>query len=230
MLFIHGLGCAGSSDFPAVAADPALAGRRRLLVDLLGSGFSDRPGDFAYTMAAHAEVLLQWLDGLGIGEVDLFGHSMGGAVAIELAGRLGPRVRHVLLAEPNLDAGGGFVSRQIAGHSEAEYLAHGHDAMLRAARLQGAHAWAGSLAQCLPAALHRQSCALMAGGTPSWRSQLLALTVPRTLIVGAQSLPDADSESLALAGLPVRVLGDAGHAMACDNPAGLAQLIAEVLA
>ncbi|WP_204376858.1 hypothetical protein [Aquitalea pelogenes] len=39
LLFVHGLGCAASSDFPRVAADPALAGRRRLLLDLLGAGF-----------------------------------------------------------------------------------------------------------------------------------------------------------------------------------------------
>jgi pimeloyl-ACP methyl ester carboxylesterase len=57
LLFVHGLGCASSSDFPRVAADPALAGRRRLLLDLLGAGFSDRPDDFAYSVAAHAQTV-----------------------------------------------------------------------------------------------------------------------------------------------------------------------------
>src|SRR5688500_3010206 len=43
LLFIHGLGSASSLEFPRIARDPALAGRRTVLIDLLGSGFSDRP-------------------------------------------------------------------------------------------------------------------------------------------------------------------------------------------
>ncbi|UCF10872.1 MAG: hypothetical protein JSW65_04110 [Candidatus Bipolaricaulota bacterium] len=38
VVFLHGLGSASSSDFPHIAADPALRGRRSLLVDLLGFG------------------------------------------------------------------------------------------------------------------------------------------------------------------------------------------------
>ena len=36
LLFIHGLGCASSFDYPRIASDAALLGRRMLLVDLLG--------------------------------------------------------------------------------------------------------------------------------------------------------------------------------------------------
>ncbi|HNX52076.1 MAG TPA: hypothetical protein PKL08_18045 [Thermoanaerobaculaceae bacterium] len=39
ILFVHGLGCASSCDYPRIAADPALAGRRMLLVDLLDMRF-----------------------------------------------------------------------------------------------------------------------------------------------------------------------------------------------
>src|SRR5260370_14340777 len=42
LVFIHGLGCASSCDYPQVIADPALTGRRSILVDLLGSAYSDR--------------------------------------------------------------------------------------------------------------------------------------------------------------------------------------------
>ncbi len=82
LVFVHGLGCASSCDYPAVAREPALASRRAILVDLLGSGFSDRPEDFEYTVAAHARVVVALLEALGVATCDLFGHSMGGAVAI----------------------------------------------------------------------------------------------------------------------------------------------------
>ena len=55
ILFIHGLGCAGSFDYPQVAAQEELCENRRILVDLLGSGFSDRPDDFGYKVSDHAE-------------------------------------------------------------------------------------------------------------------------------------------------------------------------------
>ena len=37
LVFIHGLGCASSSDYPSVVSDAMLTGRRSILVDLLGS-------------------------------------------------------------------------------------------------------------------------------------------------------------------------------------------------
>jgi pimeloyl-ACP methyl ester carboxylesterase len=212
-----------------VAADAALAGRRCILVDLLGSGFSDKPLDFGYTVADHAGVLLDFLDGLALDSVDVFGHSMGGAIAIELATRLGQRLRRLVLSEPNLDAGGGFVSKLIAAQSEADYVAQGHADMVRASRQQGAHVWAGSLAVMLPQATYRQSMSLVEGGSPSWRDQLATLAVPRTVIYGAQSLPDPNTDSLPALGVTIAIVADAGHSMAWENPSGLAQAIAAAL-
>jgi pimeloyl-ACP methyl ester carboxylesterase len=44
VVFIHGLGCASSYDYPGVATDPAFSGQRALLIDLPGFGYSDKPG------------------------------------------------------------------------------------------------------------------------------------------------------------------------------------------
>src|SRR5437660_9698700 len=55
-IYLHGLGCAAVDLFP-VAADPALAGHRSLLIDLLGFGFSDRPDGFGYRLGDHVSVL-----------------------------------------------------------------------------------------------------------------------------------------------------------------------------
>ena len=34
VVFIHGLGCASSYDYPRIASDPALRERRKILIDL----------------------------------------------------------------------------------------------------------------------------------------------------------------------------------------------------
>lgn len=106
IVFIHGLGCASSYDYPRVAADPALAGRRMILVDLPGFGYSDKPESFSYRIADQAAVVVELVDRLALERCYLFGHSMGGSVAIEAAGRLAGRVRALLVAEPNLYPGG----------------------------------------------------------------------------------------------------------------------------
>src|SRR6266536_3165602 len=44
-VFLAGLGLAAAAGFAHVVAEPELSGRRSLLVDCLGFGFSDRPPD-----------------------------------------------------------------------------------------------------------------------------------------------------------------------------------------
>ncbi len=82
---IHGLGCAGSADFANIAAHPRFAGRRAIIVDLLGHGYSDRPKDFSYSLHAHARTVATLLDHCAADGCVLVGHSMGGAIAIVLA-------------------------------------------------------------------------------------------------------------------------------------------------
>lgn len=229
LVFIHGLGCASSCDYPAVAADPALAGRRALLIDLLGSGYSERPPDFGYAIDAHAGAVAELLRSVSPGPACLFGHSMGGTVAIALAAMLGDDVEALILAEPNLDPGGGFFSRKIAALSEDEYVARGHAETVAAARRDGNVVWAGSLASTAPYAVHRASVSLVEGSRPSWRETLSGLRSPKTVIFGERSLPDPDVEQLPGQGCRVYIVPEAGHSMAWDNPGGLAAAIRRAL-
>lgn len=230
LVFVHGLGCASSHDYPEVAAHDSLARRRRLLVDLPGFGYSDRPDDFPYTVDAHAEVLEAWLDAVAPGPVSLFGHSMGGAVAIALASRAPARIAHLVSSEPNLDDGGGDFSRPVASRGEPDYVARGHDASVRAAALGGMRDWAATMRASSPIAVHRGAVSLVAGASPTWRARLAAMAMPRTVIFGARSLPDPDTERLPAIGVAVRIVPDAGHAMANENPSALAEAIAASLA
>jgi pimeloyl-ACP methyl ester carboxylesterase len=230
LLFVHGLGCASSCDYPAVAADPALSGRRMLLVDLLGSGFSDRPERFGYAVEDHARVLATLIDGLHLCALDVFGHSMGGSVAIALAALGKGRVARLVVGEPNLVAGGGAFSRPIAAWHEAAYVAGGHAETVREARARGDRVWAGSLLTSAPLAVHRGAASLVRGSSPSWLEQLATLSIPRTALYGERSLPDPDAERLERIGVVLRVVPGCGHSMAWENPSGLACAIAANLA
>lgn len=54
VVFIHGLGCASSYDYPRIASDPALRERRKILIDLPGFGYSDKPRVFSYNIHEQA--------------------------------------------------------------------------------------------------------------------------------------------------------------------------------
>lgn len=224
LVFIHGLGCASSCDYPRVIADSALMKRRRILVDLLGSGYSDRPECFGYRVEDHARIVVELIQSLGT-EVDLFGHSMGGAVAIVAATMVPGRVRRLVLAEPNLDVGGGLFSWEIAAYSESDYLLHGHAQMVATASREGDPVWAATLAISCPRGVHRAATSLVEGDSLAWRQLLFRLQMPRSVIFGERSLPHPDADRLSRIGIAVSIVQNAGHFMMRDNPAGLASAI-----
>ncbi|TDR79935.1 alpha/beta fold hydrolase [Paludibacterium purpuratum] len=227
LMLVHGIGCAGSSDFPRVVTDPALAGRRCLLIDLLGHGYSDKPVDFDYRPASHADTLSTLLDTLALTQIDLFGHSMGGAVAIELA-RLNPaRIRRLVLAEPNLANGGGTFSKHIAGQPLERYLSQGHAELIRVADNSQ---WAGTMQCASPLAIYRSAEGLITGAEPCWGEQLKALPMPRTVLYGEQTLPDAQYDRLPELGVERGLIANCGHSIPHDQPAALARALAKALA
>jgi pimeloyl-ACP methyl ester carboxylesterase len=114
LVWLHGLGGAASADFAPVVASPPLIGRRSLLIDLFGHGNSDGPEEFGYTLEGHAHSVSQLLDHLSLKGCAVVGHSMGGSVAITLAALRPDLVSRLIIAEGNLDPGGGMVSTRIA--------------------------------------------------------------------------------------------------------------------
>lgn len=229
LVFLHGLGCASSFDYPAVMAQPALRGRGALLIDLLGAGYSDRPLDFGYTVEEHAAYLNEMLCSLDLQNIALFGHSLGGAVAICLAGLLGERLHCLILTESNLDPSEeGATSRKIGSQSSEDFLSSGYASLLARAQ-QRNPLWAATLAHWLPEAAWRISRSAIRGGSPSWRQQLYDLDRPKSYLFGAQTLPSEDEAVLRANGVRVEIIPDAGHSMALENPSALATTIATIL-
>ncbi|MBP2400570.1 alpha/beta fold hydrolase [Streptomyces syringium] len=95
LVLLHALG-ENAADWDAVA--PAFARHRRVFaLDLRGHGRSDWPGD--YSLELMQGDVIRFLDVLGLGQVDLIGHSMGGIVAYLLAGNHPQRVRRLVLED-----------------------------------------------------------------------------------------------------------------------------------
>jgi pimeloyl-ACP methyl ester carboxylesterase len=95
VVFIHGIGASMYGwryALPAVVA----AGYRGVAFDNRGFGFSDKPAH-GYSNAAYAHLVVALLDSLGISSAVLVGHSMGGAIAAEVALRYPDRVRGMVL-------------------------------------------------------------------------------------------------------------------------------------
>ena len=100
LLFIHGL--LGSQKQWAHLVDELDEDHRLIVPDLFGHGESAKPvGD--YSLGAHAATLRDLLDRLGIEQVSLVGHSLGGGIAMVFSYLFPERVdRLVLVASGGL--------------------------------------------------------------------------------------------------------------------------------
>lgn len=229
LVVIHGLGCASSFEYPAVVTAPPLAGRRILLIDLFGFGYSDRPIGFSYSISDQADRLVSLVKASGFEKIDLMGHSMGGAIAVELAAKLDEQVNALVLTEPSLDGGASVLTGAITAQSEGDYIATGHAAMIRAEIEDGNHPWAATMRAAAPYAVYRAAQSLITGSTPSWRETLSGLSCRKTVIYGAHSLPAENFSRLKADGIPTDIVPDAGHSMGVENPNGVAEAIARAL-
>ncbi|MER6303994.1 alpha/beta fold hydrolase [Kitasatospora sp. NPDC001539] len=228
-LYLHGLGASSPVYFAAAAAHPLLAGRRSLLLDLLGFGISDRPTDFGYTLEAHADAVAAAVRAAGPDRIEVVGHSMGGAVAIVLAHRHPALVSRLLLVDANLDAiapGRRRVgSSGIASYTEAEFLGGG---LAEVAERVGPFWWS-TMRLAGPVALYRSALHLARGSEPVMRELLLRLGLPRTFLHPAADGPPQGVDALRAAGVRVVAVPDCGHNVMLDNPEGFASAAAEAL-
>jgi pimeloyl-ACP methyl ester carboxylesterase len=94
---VHGITSAGWS-FADVAN--GLQGVARLIApDTRGHGDSQWSAEGAYGSDDAASDVIGLMDALGLGEVDLIGHSWGGLIALTVAARSGSRIRRLVMID-----------------------------------------------------------------------------------------------------------------------------------
>lgn len=224
-VYLHGYGASAAPYYAEAVAHPALAGRRSLLMDLLGHGISDRPADAAYTMEEHADHVAAAMRAATVAGADVIGHSMGGSIAIVLAARHPELVSRLVLVDAPLDGLPPGAGLQARHGSEQEFL-HS-DGLARELERAGEH-WAATMRLAGPQALYRSGVHLGRGSTPVMRELLLKLTVARTFLYPAGK-PPSDARGLAAAGVELVEIAESGHNIMLDNRDAFAEATAAAL-
>lgn len=97
-VFVHGLGGSARNWTDLMyLLEPVLTG---IAPDLPGFGRSPMPTDRDYSIPAHAQAVIRTIETMCDGPVDLFGNSMGGAIAIRIAALRPDLVRSLILISP----------------------------------------------------------------------------------------------------------------------------------
>jgi pimeloyl-ACP methyl ester carboxylesterase len=218
-VFLHGLGASSPPYYAQAAAHPALLGRRTLLMDFLGFGISDRPADFAYTLEDHADAVAAALAEAGVTGAEVVAHSMGGAIAVVLAARHPRLVSKLVLVDANLDP---IEPPPVpTTQTEAEFRATGWPALLE--RI-GPH-WAATMRLATPEAVHRSLTHLARATVPTMREHLVELPIARTFVHPAGD-PPPNLQQLAVSGVRLVAIPDAGHNIMLDNVDAFAEAVA----
>jgi pyruvate dehydrogenase E2 component (dihydrolipoamide acetyltransferase) len=232
LVLLHGFGTDHRSWKPLVEALPDKVSV--LAFDLPGHGRSRHCS--AISVGDMAEQLLQRLDQSGVGEFHLLGHSLGGAVGIELARRSGARLRSLCLLAP---AGLGdtmnqtFVQRLLDAEDDQalrgalQLLVHDPDritpSFVAAARQQ-----LGS--EATRRQLRRLARRLLPPRLPEAVAWLARPGIPAAVIWGRddQVLDAGDLQRLPQ-GLRLRLLDGVGHLPHVEAPQEVAATVHDVM-
>jgi pimeloyl-ACP methyl ester carboxylesterase len=142
-LFVHGVPVNGFHWRHVIAGMRDM--RRCVALDLMGLGYTEIPRAQDVSFNAQAQMLLQFLDALGIGQIDLIANDSGGAIAQIFSAHHPERLRSLTLT--NCDVHDGWPPAAVLPNIEAARkgtLAAAFQALLDdpdAARARFARAW-----------------------------------------------------------------------------------------
>lgn len=211
----------------------ANAGFRGIVVELKGHGLSDKPSAASeYSLPAMRDHVIDVIDTLGLSSVGLVGHSMGAAIAGEVAARMNDRIFGVAFVAPVGFSGvkGMRLFRAITPRVAIPLLPLlARRGLIRAmlgvvyGSLRGAtendidQFWAQTrfpgFTRALRHLLHEFT----------WKSRLQSFTSPLLVIVGTEDLlsPPDELSLFSEATGPMRsiVIGRAGHVILDESPA-----------
>jgi len=245
VVFVHGFATSSHLWRDVVSLMPA--GRRLVVLDLLGHGRSDPPGRRGLGLAAHADRVAALLDALGIASACIVGHGIGGGVAQALAVRHAERVARLALVAsvafgswPPRDVRIARAMLPILRHLPPAWLLsmvrseleRGYSDPVRATHAIDRYARPFAT-EAGRDALVRHVAALDARESAAIGRQLAGLTMPTAVIWGAQDpfLPLSLGQRLAgaIPGATLDVVADARHFLAEDAPRQVADSLTALL-
>jgi pimeloyl-ACP methyl ester carboxylesterase len=231
VLLVHGLGLSGGAWWRTVdALAPAM---RVITFDHRGIGRS-QSWTYAYTTEALADDAVSILDHLGIDRVHLYGFSLGGMVAQQLALRHPARVRSLVLgathagsrraAAPDSEVVAFIRRRGAVPTQEAAWASVPYNYGPRA-RLQHVDRIAEDIERRLQNPFNERAyrAQLLAASLHNCYGRLERIDAPTLVVHGTRDrmIPVANARMTAerLPGARLKILADAGHLYPTEEPA-----------
>jgi pimeloyl-ACP methyl ester carboxylesterase len=230
VVFVHGL-ANSSAYFDDAGERPELAGRGIVALDLPGFGRTAVPKGFEFSMEEQARVVASLVQTLGLEDVTLVGHSMGGTIALLAVELLEGRLTELVVAEGKLQIEPHVWSTRIAAESpdswertfadmqrRAEIVIRG--GMLRR-RIHAIRRAAPALRQTTARAMQASAIALQTTASdPALYERYMRLELPHRYLFGEQNTHVALFKRLEGDGAALGIVPHAGHQMMLDNPDG----------
>ncbi len=226
IIFIPGWGCASSFDFVELAAQKEISEHRRILIDLLGAGYSDSPENFSYRPEDHAYYLKNLIEKINLDEFIIYAHSMGGRVAISLADLLPNKVKGVILSEGSMQQE--YFPYMDKGEEtfEKEYFYK----MLRSLGRKDDQKFLATVRLASPKALYREAREMMEEKSYKWEETFFNASYEKVFIVGDETDDEGFNLSrIKAAKIKTISIEKAGHSMNWDMPKETALAIKEAL-
>lgn len=241
VIYLPAISFSAAASFFNVITHPDMPRHRALAVDYMGSGSSDTPRDFGYTIDDHVACIAALLDQAGCAGATLVGHSMGGTVAIALALSRPDLVGNLIVCEGNVTSGGGALVKQIVAVTEKHFTNTVYPQMQADIRTGAIAGDASGIRRsavwqhAAPVGLHRNAQALF-GIRDGMLDAFLDLTIPRTFIYGETTYPatpddigpDTPSPGLLTSrGVNLGIVPGAGHNLMFENLDGFVSCLSD---
>jgi pimeloyl-ACP methyl ester carboxylesterase len=232
LLMVMGLGGSSAEWSPALV-DELARSFRTIIYDNRGTGRSDKP-DIPYSLEMFAADAIAILDALKIDRVHLFGVSMGGMIAQELALRYAPRLQTLTLGCTTCGGKNAvapppeslkLLTAPRAGLSDEELIRRGWPLAYTPSYIQNHRAdleagMARQLAHPTPAFVVKRH--LEATYALKTHDRLPEIKTPTLVVTGAKDvlIPARNSEIIAkrIPGAKLHVIPDSGHAFFNETP------------
>ncbi len=243
LVCLPGLSFAAVPNFLSLVTQPEFRGRRILMVDYVGSGYSGHSESFGFSLDEHSKSIAAVLEAASAERVHLLGHSMGGTVAVSLALSRPDLVSKLVVCEGNLMPGGGDASRRIAASDQDKYVSTDYPESMKGLAEAAADGdafpdflWAAR-SGADPRGVYGNARALVELAE-DFQDRFLALSLERHFVYGEKAFPGntgkftpdlPDPDLLRANGVGIHVVPGVGHAMMIDDPVATASVLGGIL-
>jgi len=221
-VFVHGLGCSKDS-FERCFEMDAFSGHTVAAIDLPGCGESQGCEDFSYTMKDQADLVVKWIKDLGLSEMILVGHSMGGVICQYVAEALGREAKAFFNLEGNLGRNDCTFSARVAAHTEEEFEVGGFKRFkmelkeaVQEEGSMGLRNYYQNVLKADPRSYYLSSVSLVKESCKgNVRERFASLPIKKWYVFGERSIALATKQFLDKRHIPYFIVPESGHFMIC---------------